>query len=78
MIIDSQAFQHLELLELNSDNSIDQNGSLFSWLDHTATKFGKRRLKRWLCAPLLNVEKINERLDAVEDLRRNSCLIDSW
>jgi len=56
----------------------EQVGSLFSWLDHTVTKFGKRRLKRWLCAPLLNVEKINERLDAVEDLRRESDLIMMW
>ena len=42
------------------------------------TKFGKRKLKRWLCAPLLDVDKINERLDAVEDIRRNEDIIDLW
>jgi len=51
-------------------------GSLFSWLDHTVTKFGKRLLRRWLCAPLLNVEAIKDRLNAIEDFRNNDDLID--
>jgi DNA mismatch repair ATPase MutS len=29
---------------------------------------GKRMFKRWICHPLRNIEKINERLDAIEAL----------
>ena len=31
-----------------------------------------------MCAPLLNVEEIEERLNAVEDLRKNEGLVDFW
>jgi len=76
MIIDSQAFEHLELLEVTNSITKSKIGSLFNWLNHTTTAFGCRLLKQWLCAPLLDVDKINERLDAVEDLRNNRVLID--
>ena len=65
MVLDSQALQHLEILE-SADGSL--KGSLFEYVDHCRTSFGKRALRRWLVAPLNNVEKINARLDAVEDL----------
>lgn len=45
-------------------------GSLFHYVDLCSSLFGKRQLKRWLLAPLYNQVKINERLDAVEDLMR--------
>jgi len=32
---------------------------------------GSRLLKRWLVQPLINVQEINLRLDAVEDLYKN-------
>lgn len=62
MVLDSQALQHLEVVESA------QEGSLFHFVDHCKTAFGKRQLKRWLLAPLMNVARLNERLDAVEDL----------
>ena len=37
-------------------------------MDHCKTPFGKRLLRRWLLSPLMNINKLNERLDAVEDL----------
>lgn len=65
MVLDSQALQHLEILE-SADGSL--KGSLFEYVDHCKTPFGKRNLRRWLVSPLNNVDKLNARLDAVEDL----------
>jgi len=65
MVLDSQALQHLEILE-SADGGI--KGSLFEYVDHCKTPFGKRQLRRWLVSPLNIVDKLNSRLDAVEDL----------
>jgi len=46
-------------------------GSLFHYVDNCKTSFGKRQLKRWLLSPLMNIEKINQRLDSIEDLIDN-------
>ena len=75
MILDSQAIEHLELIEDHKSlipiPGVNQNTAqktLFHYIDHTKTDFGKRLLKKWLLAPLVNIEMINERLDAIEDL----------
>ena len=34
------------------------------------TAFGKRQLKRWLLAPLMDIEAITQRQNAVEDLMK--------
>lgn len=46
----------------------EKEGSLFNYIDHCKTHFGKRELKRWLLSPLMNIEKINDRYDAIDDL----------
>ena len=40
--------------------------SLLTVLDATQTSMGGRLLKKWLDAPLLSVERIQRRLEAVE------------
>ena len=65
MVLDSQALQHLEVVESASGKV---EGSLFHYVDNCKSAFGKRQLKRWLLSPLMNIQKINDRLDAVEDL----------
>ena len=55
-------------MEIIENNNGEKEGSLFGYLDHCKTPFGKRQLKRWLMAPLLNIHRINDRLDAIEDL----------
>ena len=40
-------------------------------MDKTKSAFGKRMFKKWLLEPLRDAERINERLDAVEDLMFN-------
>jgi DNA mismatch repair protein MSH6 len=65
MVLDSQALQHLEVVETATGKV---EGSLFHYVDNCKTPFAKRLLKRWLLSPLMNINKINDRLDAVEDL----------
>ncbi|HEX9078390.1 MAG TPA: DNA mismatch repair protein MutS [Desulfuromonadaceae bacterium] len=45
-----------------------KSGSLLGCLDRTSTAMGSRRLKQWLSYPLVGLEPIRQRLDAVEEL----------
>ena len=80
-----QAFfpeRHLRLDEASSANlelfrtlhGGRKKGSLFSTIDRTATAMGGRRLGEWLAAPLLDVEEIRGRHDAVEELLERATL----
>ena len=72
MVLDSQSLLHLNILESPTEQAggkgATNEGSLFSFINHCKTPFGKRQLKRWLMAPLMNPKQINERLDSVTDL----------
>eukprot|EP00347_Sterkiella_histriomuscorum_P021958 403332180 len=65
MVLDSQALQHLEVVESASGKF---EGSLLHYIDHCKSPFGRRQLKRWVLSPLMNIQRIEERLDAIEDL----------
>lgn len=65
MLIDKTTLKNLELIE--SLQSGSKTNTLLSVLDHTATPMGGRLLKRWILQPLLKLEAIFERLDAVEE-----------
>ncbi|GAA5943171.1 uncharacterized protein JCM15063_005224 [Sporobolomyces koalae] len=69
LVLDGQTLAHIEVLQ-NSQGGIE--GTLFELLSRCVTPFGKRLFKIWLCAPLRDVDGINDRLDAVEDLLSNS------
>eukprot|EP00826_Nyctotherus_ovalis_P020448 TRINITY_DN1641_c0_g1_i5.p1 TRINITY_DN1641_c0_g1~~TRINITY_DN1641_c0_g1_i5.p1 ORF type:complete len:386 (-),score=122.83 TRINITY_DN1641_c0_g1_i5:860-2017(-) len=75
MTLDSQALQHLEVLEVQGRSKNLIEGSLLHYLDKTMTPFGKREIKRWLCAPLYEKKDIELRLDAVGDLVVNKELL---
>ena len=70
MIIDSQAIENLEIAECIVNGYPTVEGSLLEWVDHTKTLFGKRAIRKWLLSPLIDTLKINERLDAVEEIMR--------
>ena len=63
MTLDAPARRNLELTQGMADGA--RGKSLLTVLDATQTAMGGRLLKRWLDAPLLSVERINRRLDAV-------------
>ena len=68
MILDSQALEHLQILEVRNTKSVTTDGSLISIIDDTRTPFGKRLLKKWISSPLLSIDAINSRLDSIEDI----------
>lgn len=66
MLIDGQTLRNLEILQNNTDKT--ESGTLLRLVDHCISPFGHRMLRRWLCHPLRDIEQINYRYDAVEDL----------
>ncbi len=73
MILDSATRRNLEIY-FSWSNNIE--GSLYSVLDETKTPMGSRLLKNWLARPLLNVEKINRRLEIVDYFYKNTNLVE--
>lgn len=70
MELDLSARRNLELTE--TMRAGEKRGSLLWVLDHTKTAMGSRMLRSWLEKPLLSPKRINARLDAVEELTKNS------
>jgi len=68
MVLDSITLRNLEIVK-NVREGGDEN-SLYRTLNFTRTPMGSRILKKWLLKPLLSVENINLRLDAVEELTK--------
>ena len=55
-------------LELTSTLRDGKEGSLFSILDHCDTSMGRRRLKSWIELPLRDLQQIQQRHEAVQEL----------
>lgn len=66
MTLDPVAVRNLEILKNNAEGK--RYGSLLWLLDKTRTGMGARKLASMLITPLLDKEKIDRRLDAVEEL----------
>ena len=73
MRLDVAARRNLELTE--TMRSREKRGTLFWVLDKTKTSMGRRLLRSSIEQPLLSVNAINRRLNAVTELTRNSMLI---
>ncbi len=69
--LDPQTKRNLELV---SSMQGGREGSLIQILDRTLTPMGGRMLRAWLVRPLRSVDKIRQRLDAVEALFSGSRL----
>ena len=69
MVIDEATKRNLELLSSMRDNI--RRGSLLWLLDHTKTAMGARLLRRWICYPLLELERIRSRHEAVLEFYEN-------
>ena len=72
MSLDINARRNLEITEKMRDKS--KKGTLLWVLDKTSTSMGGRLLRRWLNNPLLDVKEIEERLEAVKELKDNMML----
>jgi DNA mismatch repair protein MutS len=72
MRIDEAAKRNLELFKTMIDGKME--GSLFSIIDKTMTSMGARKLKEWMLYPLMDAEKINGRLGAVEHILKTNLL----
>ncbi|KAK2608567.1 DNA mismatch repair protein msh6 [Conoideocrella luteorostrata] len=66
LILDGQTLMNLELFSNSSNGSTE--GTLFSLLNRCITPFGKRLFRQWVAHPLCDIQRINERLDAVDML----------
>ncbi|MEN6476233.1 MAG: DNA mismatch repair protein MutS [Syntrophaceae bacterium] len=69
MLLGMHTSRNLELFETLGGA---KEGSLFSLIDQTVTTMGGRRLADWLSFPLMDIEAINARLDAVAELKENA------
>ncbi len=65
LLIDPTTLRHLEIVQGSEG---ERDGSLLDELDRTVTSMGSRMLRSWLLRPLLSLDAIRDRLDAVEDL----------
>ena len=65
LLVDPITLRHLEVLT-GSEGAL--KGSLLHEIDRTVTGMGGRMLRAWLLRPLRALERIRDRLDAVEEL----------
>jgi DNA mismatch repair protein MutS len=70
MVLDSVTARNLELAEPLFAGETD--ATLMATVDRTRTSMGARLLKMWLLRPSLDRAEIEQRLDAVEELKRET------
>ncbi|MCD4650994.1 MAG: DNA mismatch repair protein MutS [Candidatus Cloacimonetes bacterium] len=69
MTVDEVSARNLELVRSIRFNT--REGTLIAVMDNTCTPMGARLLSHRLVHPLMNEDKINKRLDAVEELKNH-------
>lgn len=74
MIVDSMTRKNLELTSTIRENK--RKGTLLDILDRTITSMGGRLIKNWINQPLIKKNKIEQRLDAIEELCNNYLLLE--
>jgi DNA mismatch repair protein MSH3 len=67
MLLNGNTLTSLEIYTNQTDHT--EKGSLFWTLDKTQTRFGQRLLRKWVGRPLLDKERLEERVSAVEELK---------
>ncbi|HBX65030.1 MAG TPA: DNA mismatch repair protein MutS, partial [Balneolaceae bacterium] len=70
MSLDGATKRNLELTASIQEGGTD--GTLISILDDTCTAMGGRLLRRWIMRPLKRLKPIQQRLDAVEKIYKNT------
>ncbi|KAL4893317.1 DNA mismatch repair protein msh3 [Aspergillus ambiguus] len=67
MLLNGNTLMSLEIYQNQTDHS--SRGSLFWTMDRTQTRFGQRLLRKWVGRPLLDKSKLEERVNAIEELK---------
>lgn len=67
MLLNGTTLTSLEIYQNQTDRSA--KGSLFWALNRTQTRFGQRLLRKWVGRPLLDKDRLEERVAAVEELK---------
>ena len=67
MLLNGTTLTSLEIYQNQTDQQ--EKGSLFWSLNRTSTPFGKRLLRKWVGRPLLDRSRLEERIDAVEEMK---------
>ena len=65
LVVDATTLRNLEVIEAADGG---KTGALLHEIDRTMTPMGGRLLRAWMLRPLLILERIQDRLDAVEEL----------
>ncbi|SEP88854.1 DNA mismatch repair protein MutS [Lachnospiraceae bacterium RM5] len=69
MLLDISTRRNLELTETLRDK--EKRGSLLWVLDKTKTAMGARKLRKYIEQPLINIDEIRKRQDAIEEMNGN-------
>ncbi len=69
LLVDDISCQNLELVKNISTGT--RKGTLLGIIDRTITAMGGRLLKRWIRYPLMDIQEILSRQDAVEEAKEN-------
>ncbi|CCU74885.1 DNA mismatch repair protein Msh3/DNA mismatch repair protein msh3 [Blumeria hordei DH14] len=69
MLLNGNTLASLEIFHNQTEHT--EKGSLFWVLDKTQTRFGRRMLRKWVGRPLLDQTQLEERLNAVEELKNS-------
>ena len=67
MILPANTLNSLEIFTNTTDHTT--KGSLFKLLNNTKTIFGSRLLQKWVSRPLVHIQDIKDRHQAIEDLQ---------
>ena len=76
LVLDAVTVRNLELVApiFFEDSARGAAPTLLSTMDETATGMGARLLRQWILRPEVNRQEIEARLNAVEELKRNTAL----
>jgi DNA mismatch repair protein MSH3 len=67
MLLNGNTLSSLEIYQNQTDYTA--KGSLFWTMNRTKTRFGQRLLRKWVGRPLIDKERLEERIAAVEELK---------
>nr|WP_284676525.1 DNA mismatch repair protein MutS [Vibrio sinus] len=73
VILDAATRRNLEITQNLSGGT---DNTLAEVLDHTATAMGSRMLKRWLHQPMRSIDTLNQRLNAITELKEDGYFSD--